>query len=348
MINYMKTILANRRVKLLIIVFAVITLTAVISHGIVRWMKIETTSGNHWVIGSESRKPSVFMAGSSLAGNGLSWSHIADVLNVSIEGWAVAGSSPSEWEIFQHKASHNRLTVLVVSAYDLNEYILSDFRAELVSTRQTIKDLWNSQADWPFIKRMISQYPLTYIRAIFPTAGRSDGVMVGVREKMRKLMGAALPLESEAGPTLSFSEDAPLERHQEEKISDWDPGRKLRRIAAMRSGCLGKHSYNGPKFLAFLRMLRHAEEQGEVVVVVLPVSPIYKEEFMTQEVQRSFEAAINAASNSSPKSVWIRLDQLDSLRSNDYFWDLVHMNSSGQRVATDIFLHRIEEVSILP
>ena len=107
-------------------------ITAIISHSIIDWLKIETGFGGHWVIESGGDKPSVFMAGSSLAGDGLSWCRISDVLDLRIEGWGVAGSSTSEWERFQNRAKQARLTVIVVSPYDLNENFLCDFRAEVV------------------------------------------------------------------------------------------------------------------------------------------------------------------------------------------------------------------------
>lgn len=331
----------------MIIISVVVAITAIISRSITASLGIETTPSGYWVTGPGAGRASVFLAGSSLAGDGLAWKEISDVLNLRIEGWGVAGSSPSEWERFQHLATQAKVTVLVVSSYDLNEYFLSDFRAEVVPLGQTIKDLRQSRADWPYSKRLLSLYPLTYLRMLYPTAGRSDGVMVGVRENLRKLVRAVFPLESEAGPTLSFNETASTQEYKKEKISSWSSGRMLRRLASLRSACQGKHAFNGPKRLAFLRMLRQAQEQGRAVVVVLPVSPLYTKEFLTPEVKREFEEALTEAQHSVPKARWVHLDQLNELNSNEYFWDLVHMNSYGQKVATEAFLGQLMDFTSL-
>jgi hypothetical protein len=320
----------------------VVAITAIISHGIIAWLKIETTFGGNWVTGHGGGRPIIYMAGSSIAGDGLSWGRISDALNLRIEGWGVAGSSTSEWELFQHKATQPEMTVIVVSPYDLNENFLCDFRAEVVPFGQTIKDLWQSGADWFFTKRLLSTYALTYIRALFPTAGRSEGVMVGVREKFNSMLGNNLFSENKAGPTLSFNENSSAQNGKKDKISNWSPGRMLRRLASMRSGFQGNHVFKGPKQLAFLRMLHQAQKQGRVVVVVLPVSPAYANEFLNPAVRREFEDTLDSVQRSTPQSLWIRLDQLDELNSNEYFWDLVHINVYGQKIATEAFLAHLK------
>lgn len=338
----------SRRLQLVVIVCTVASIVAIISHGLIAWLKIETTFGEYWVTGPGRGKPSIFMAGSSLAGDGLAWGRIGNELNMRIEGWGVAGSSPCEWEQFQHLTTQIKLTFIVVSPYDLNEYYLSDFRAEVVPLGQTIKDLWHKRAEWPYCKRLLSLYPLTYLRILFPTAGRSDGVMVGVREKLKKLVGAASPMNSEAGPTLSLNETASTQEYKEEKISNWDPSRMLRRLAGLRIAGQGVHLFNGPKRLAFLRMLRQAQEVGRIVVVVLPVSPAYAKEFLTPELKGEFEQVLAETRRSVPQTGWIRLDQLKELNSNEYFWDLVHMNPDGQKIATKAFLTQFRKFSNLP
>lgn len=338
----------HRRLEFVIILFMVAMVTTIISHSTIAWLKIRTSFGGYWTIGPGDDKPSVFMAGSSLAGDGLSWGRIGDVLNLRIEGWGVAGSSPCEWEYFQPLAKQTKLTILVVSPYDLNENFLCDFRAEVVPLRQTMKDLWQSRASWPYCRRLLSLYPLAYLRKLFPTAGRSDGVMVGVREKLVRLVMGVVPMKSEAVPTFSLNKIASNQEGIKEKITDWSPGRMLRRLAAMRGDFQGKHTFKGPKNQAFLRMLREAQEQGRVIVVVLPVSPAYAEEFLTPRVKREFDQCLTEAQHSVPEASWLRLDQLDELNSNDYFWDLVHMNSYGQKTATRAFLGEFRKFLSLP
>ena len=334
----------NHRLQLLIIICVVAIITVVISHGMIAWLKIETKFGDHWVTGLGSGRPSVFMAGSSLAGDGLSWQQISNSLHMIIEGWGVAGSSPAEWEVYQHQVSQPQITVIVVSVYDLNEYFISDFRAELVPFRQTIKDLSHSSVDWPFYKRLITMYPLTYLRILYPTLGRSGGVMVGLREKFRKMVKPFLRIDTEAGPTLSLNENAENKEYKKEKISDWAPDRMLRRLAGLRGSCHGIHVYNGPKKLALLRMMQYARENGRVIVVVLPVSPAYAREFLTPEIRQDFEKALIDSQKRIPQALWIRLDQFNKLDSNEFFWDLVHMNSNGQKIATESFLEQIKNI----
>jgi hypothetical protein len=332
----------NRRSQLTIILCTVALITAIVSHGIIMWLRIQTSFGNYWKIDQRDNKYTAFMAGSSLAGDGISWVHVSDVLNMRIEGWGVAGSSPTEWEYFQRKSSNKELAFIVVSPYDLNEYYLCDFRAEVVPLVQAIADLWHSKADWPFCKYVLSQYPLAYIRKLFPTAGRSDGVMVGLRERLRYIVKELYPMQAESGPTLSLNGKDSTPEYKKERISEWDEGRKLRRLAGLRSASLNRHAFNGPKRMAFQRMLSHAKEGGHVVVVVLPVSPAYAREFLTPEVSREYEEALIEMQHTASLQTWIRLDKIIQLNSNEYFWDLVHINIYGQKIATAALLEEMK------
>ncbi len=262
-------------------------------------------------------------------------------LGVGIENWFVAGSSPSEWDPLQRRASSARLTFIVVSAYDLNENFLCDYRASVVPLDESIRDLWRSGADWPFTKRVLSQYPLRYLRFFFPTAGRSDGVMVGVREMLERSLRPWVKMENEAGPTIGSGPDPGSEANKTGKVSDWSKARVLRRMTLMRSACQDKQSFDGPKKLAFLRMLQRAHQQGRVIVVVLPVSPIYSEAFLTAEVSQQFERSLSDLEHHVPEAKWVHLEKLPALNSNAFFWDFVHMNATGQRIATEAFLSQI-------
>lgn len=332
----------SRRGELLAIICAVVLITAIVSRSITSWLRIETAPGGYWVIGPGDGEASVFMAGSSLSRDGLSWQLIATRLDRKIEGWGLAGSSPAEWERFQQLETHTKMTILVVSLYDLNEYFLSDYRAYVVPLTATIEDLRQTNLDWTFYKRVLSAYPLTYVRTLFPTAGRSDGIIRGSREKAETFLKALRPMEAKGTPLLSFDD------FKKEKITDWSQGMMLRRLVAMRIACQGRHAFNGPKKLAFLRMLHRAQEQGNVVVVVLPVSYAYAKELVTVEVQEHFEEVIAELKHKVEKVHWVRLDQLNGLTSNQYFQDLVHMNSYGQKIATEAFLDRLREFTPLP
>jgi hypothetical protein len=323
----------SRPRELLVIICAVVLITSFASHAVMAWLKIETTYGTHWIIGRDYPNRSAFLAGSSLAGDGIAWGPVSDTLKRPFEGWGVAGSSPSEWERFQDLATDSGMTVIVVSPYDLNEQFLSDFRADIVPLRQTAVDLWQSRSEWAFSKRLLSAYPVHYLRALYPTAGRSEGVIVGVREGLSKAMSGIVEAKAESGPTLSFDANAPP-AYKQETIADWAPARMLRRLTELRSASQGKHVFNGPKSMAFARMLRRGAAQGELLVVVLPVSPPYSKEFLTPAARGEFDRSLEAAVRVAPSAKWIRLDRRPELDSVDNFWDLVHMNARGQRLAT--------------
>src|SRR5689334_14776975 len=122
----------SRRLELITAILVVILVTAAVSHGITRWLKIETSPTGYAVTGSKNSETAVFMAGSSLAGDGIKWSKLGNDLNLRIESWWVAGSSPSEWEGFSKLAANAKLSIIVISVYDMNEHFLSDFHADLV------------------------------------------------------------------------------------------------------------------------------------------------------------------------------------------------------------------------
>src|SRR3989442_14460383 len=111
----------NRRLELVIIISVVVAITAIISRSITASLGIETTPSGYWVTGPGAGRASVFLAGSSLAGDGLAWKEISGVLNLRIGGWGGAGSSPSEWERFQHLAAQAKVPALVGSPLSWTE-----------------------------------------------------------------------------------------------------------------------------------------------------------------------------------------------------------------------------------
>jgi hypothetical protein len=328
----------RRKLQFALVLFVVVIAISVASHLLTAWLGIETRTGWYWQIGPPGSRPPAYLAGSSLAGDAISWDLVSTQLDQRICGWGVAGSSPWEWERFQRKIRQDPLTIIVVSPYDLNEEFLSDFHANVVSAADTIRDLWHSGADWPFALRVLSQYPLMYTRIFFPTAGRAYGVIGGLHDKLDKMLGSFAADNSEAGPTLAFGKESQVKEYKRQRISDWSPSQLLRRLAAMRSACHGEQSFAGPKKLAFLRMLHEGQEQGRVIVVVLPVSPAYVTEFLDPKDTLRFETELADARQAVPQAQWVRLDRLPELNSNDNFWDLVHMNPDGQQIATRAFL----------
>jgi hypothetical protein len=255
-----------------------------------------------------------------------------------MQTWFVAGSSPCEWQELQSRAPDAKLTIVGVSAYDLNEYFLSDYRPEIIPLSQTIRDLIQSHSSWAFSKRVVSQYPMTSLRTLFPTLGRSAGVTGAVRDRFEKLVHPKAKVESEAGPTVPDWGRMVADPSRLETINNWSPDYLLRRLTKLKTACLGQHSYNGPKRLALQRLLQQGRRQGEVVVLVLPVSPAYQGEFLDTETMRRFEAALADHQRSIPGVHWLRLDKVPELNNNSVFWDVVHMNVYGKKIATEKFL----------
>ena len=334
-------------VTLILVLCSCVALTAIASHLVCNYLRIRVGAVGYKLLAKGNQRPFALAEGSSLMLDGLSWNRISNAFGQGIENWFVAGSSPCEWEPLQHRSSNARLTFIVVSAYDLNEYFLCDYRAEVVSLNQSIKTLWKSGADWAFSKRTLSQYPLQYLRFLFPTLGRSDGVMVGTRERLGELLRPWLKIKSETGPAIGAGSDTVGEEVKTGRLTEWSEARILRRLALMRSACLGKHTFNGPKKLAFLRMLQRAQQQGNIIVVVLPVFPAYAKEFLSPETTRQFEDALSDVEGRVPQANWVHLEKLPTLHSDNYFWDLVHMNADGQQIATDEFLRQIHTKGIL-
>ena len=109
----------------------------------------------------------------------------------------------------------------------------------------------------------------------------------------------------------------------------------------MRTKCQGMHSYDGLKKIALIRLLQRVSHQGEVLLLVVPVSPTYQREFLTPNVIQQFEQTISEIQQLYPETRLIRLDQLATLEDDDVFQDLVHLNTSGQRIATAALLEQL-------
>ena len=318
----------------------------VVSHALVFWLGIETRTGRPWIVRSKSSSAiPAFICGSSLAGDGIGWGQVSEALQLNLTGWGVAGSSPWEWEAFQEKANKVKASFIIVSAYDLNEHFLCDFHATVVSPAVTIRDLYHSGSNWGFAKRILSQYPLRAIRVLFPTAGRSQGVMAGVRDKIAAALGRKG--SSERGPSLNLGKNDPADDGKSGNITQWSRARVLRRVSQLRTACGGRQDFSGPKQTALIRMLQHAKERGKTTVILLPVSESYTREFINDSVRDRFEEAIAAAQRRVSGVQWVRLDKVPGLGSDDHFWDLVHMNHQGKELATRALLQECDSSQAL-
>ena len=184
---------AMSRARQLVLTLTAATVIAVLgSHALAAWLKVLTKAGIPYSYGTPTPDSTAYLAGSSLAGNGISWDEAAAQLQLEIQTWGVPGGSPLEWEQFQTKAPGAQASFIVVSAYDLEESRICDFRADVVPLGTTIAGMRDVHADWPEMKRTISQYPLKWLRNLFPTLGRSTGILGALRIKINRLIRTAL------------------------------------------------------------------------------------------------------------------------------------------------------------
>jgi hypothetical protein len=327
---------SRRKLELIVILSTVVAMCSVASHLAIHWLGVRTGAVGYHHYGAERQKAETALFGSSLAYDGLDWQRICQLRGGAIESWATPGSSPAEWEVHQKRSTATTRAFVVVSAYDLNEHWLCDFRADIVPLKRTLGDLWQCQVDWEFRKRILSQYAMMCVRKFFPTVGRSDGVMTGVRDKIMRMLGRSLDGVDGDAPKFGFTDNIT----SQEKVTTWSAGHQLRRLTLMRIACQGKHSYNGPKKLALARLLEQADRQGEVLLIVMPVSPIYHKEFLGKSEIEEFETELADMQKGRPKLKVVRLDQIPSLRNDEMYRDFVHLNMFGNQIATAAFLNR--------
>jgi hypothetical protein len=326
-----------------LILASVLALTALISHAVARWVGMDLQPSGRSEFGRNFRSPPVLIACSSMLGAALDTDLVAADLSRHIEGVFTAGASPCELEILTRTVPDADLTIVGVSVYELDEQFIAEFRADIVPISQTVRDLLDSHVDWPFFKRTMSLYPLRYLQWLFPTAGRGVGIMVGVRSKLRRFGGVAGREATEALPMVKTGATISTVR-----VADWPAGRVLRQLSEMRSECRDLHGFNGPKHLAFRRMVRRLATQGKVLIVVLPLSPPYENDLLKPQDRQAFEKSLEDIAKQSPEAKWIRLDRLPELHSTEVYWDLLHLNLYGRRIATKAFRAQLSSLVRAP
>jgi hypothetical protein len=329
----------NYWIKRAAILCVSVALCSLISHGAIRWLGIKPGHSGYQPYGRNGVKPTAILYCSSLGYSAIDWGRVSEALQGTIESWATGGSSPSEWEADDRRSPGVAHTFIVVSPAEMNEYILCDFRAEIVPLGMAIRDLWSSDVDWELSRRILDQYPLMVVRMLFPTVGRSDGLLVGIRKKLRTLRGD--PTSTDVDDAPKFGSTGALEIT--EKVTDWSPGRLQRRMVLMREACQRKYSFNGPKALALRRLLRRATSQGQVTMAVVPVSPFYQKEFLSPHVKEEFERVLVKLQHEYPQMKLIRLDSISTLDDNNMYYDLLHLNMYGEKIASAAFLDRMRE-----
>jgi hypothetical protein len=266
---------------------------------------------------------------------GVDWSEIAKTMGKRMQGWAVPAGSVIEMEVLQSQVPSARVTFLGIGVSDLNENYVSDFRAEIVPMRSALTGLWAAHSEWPLARRVISQYPLSYLRMLFPTAGRSTTIMVGAREILRALRPSKKSNEPSERAVVASESNT-----HNENITSWPEARLMRNSAG------GNFAFSGPKRDALFRFMKRGDDLGKMVVLVMPLSPVYQKEFLSEAVLRQFNEALAEAQKKTPDALWIRLDAVPELKSNELYWDLVHLNAPGQAIASKIVLEQLAAAGI--
>jgi len=322
-------------------------LSSIANHALAYWLGLPQTvpwshsKATYRRVGPRTG-PQVFCGGSSLLVSGLNWPEVSQSLGEGVENWTVAGSSPEVWEVFQQQQRVSDTTIIGVSVYDLNEMRLTPERARFVPLTTTAADLWSSTADPELRRRILSQYAISFVRAVYPLAGDADKVLVALRSKAAHLRGQEASLQQHEGVVVE--KEGTLEVEDATDIKQWSAGQLLRRLEALRAENHGMHKFSeGPKSRALRRVLARAQQQGRVIVVVLPVSQYYLDAFLEKASMAAFEKALSNDMESAPEATLVRLDQVPGVSDDKYFLDLVHLNSYGRRMLTPIFITRVNE-----
>jgi hypothetical protein len=322
---------------------AVLALSAGLSHLTAAALGVRFASVSHLSVRPDLRGRPLVLLGSSITLYGLDQEALATAIGRPLTARFVPSGSPAELETLQAEVDPVSATVVGLSIYDMNELVLADRRPELVPIRRAVADLREAGADWPFTKRVLGQYLLHGATRAFPTAGKSDLVMVGVRRVAREAAAGRWPFGRPsalrppggggATPAILFDPRGATDR--ERTLDSWPREERLRNIANYGITGRDRHAFFGPKFLALRRLATAAVARGETVVVVFPVSPPYAVEFLDAAARVRFEQELAALATAAPAVVILRLDLDPALQSERAFRDLVHLGPEGRRHATD-------------
>jgi hypothetical protein len=328
--------LSDRR-QFWVVLIVTVGLAIAASQLTARWLGFRSVPMIPFDYGAANAQTRAFAASSSLGYYGLDWGDIATNTGWWVRRYDIPGASPCEMEVGQELITNVTVSVMVISAFDMDEGYFSNFRCALAPLGQTVQDLKESQSSWAFTKRTLSHYPEYWLQKVFPTAGSAMGVFVGLRAQWRawsKSGGAS-------DKAVLNGSDAGLPA---DRISTWNEGRLLRNAATLNAAAQGVHFYGGPKYQSLLRMLNKARARGQVYAVVMPVSPEYRRLF-GEKIMRAFEDSMAGLERDCPGTKFVRLDRAKVLNDDSYFWDLVHLNVYGRPIATRELEQRLRELA---
>jgi hypothetical protein len=328
--------------QLFIISLSVLVLCSAFSHLAARALKLRTQPISLLTFGNTNLPVTGAVGGSSLTFYGIEWNEVSHHLDTGMVGYGVPGGSVVELEVLQRRLPAARWTFLGVSLFDLNENSISDFRADVVPFSDALESLRESRSSWAHGKRVISQYPIKYLRTVFPTAGRSVAFMVGFRTELRARLRQQPALETTDRAVISNQSNP----HQD-GINTWPPARRLRNLASLRSHAGAELVFGGQTWNSLQRYLERGSQQGRVILVVIPESPTYRAEMVSPATLQQFETRLTEIRQRFPDVLCVRLDQAAELDSDALYWDLVHLNAPGQTIATRVLLARLRDAGLL-
>ena len=324
----------SSRANSIYVIGTAIFVAAIASWTVAHFLGIQNPRVERANFGSHFSGPPVLVLGSSLTFFDMSFPNVAKALQRPIEVRSVGAASPCELEPLQQEVAGPAMTLIGVSIFDLNERNLSDAKPLLVPFWRSALDLSQSHSSWSQSKRLLSAYPVQWTRYVFPIAGHSPEIIVAMRDRLIGQTHGAPSAEEQPRMQLT-SEDVA----RPEKITDWSEARLLRRLAEMRRSGVDENSFSGPKSKALDRILRRALERGGTTkLIVLPVSPPYRREFVNANGAALFEGALARVQSEFPKLEVLRLDKSPQLNEPTVFWDLVHLNDEGRHLATAALL----------
>ncbi len=314
----------NSRQRFSLVILLTLVFASAVSHALARWLRVtlDPMEAHHY--GAESLRPPILVAGSSLTFFAVDWEGAAVRLGQKINTFACATASPCEIEAMPFATTEGAVRVIGISRFEMNEERITSLRPELVPLLQTAADLRASRMGWDYCKKLLGQYPAMYARIAFPTAGRSGAVMVGLRGKARQFLhgGSRTELSVHGGDV------------QTERLTDWDAGRLARNLSSMRASGGNREVFGGPKLRALARLAGTASTGRPLVILILPVSPLYQREVGSAAGLAAFDAQLEATTFRQAGVHVLRADRLPEFDDAAKFCDLVHINLEGRAALT--------------
>jgi len=285
--------------------------------------------------------PRVLALGSSLMNFGIALPKVSSELNFTIFVRGCGAGSPAEFEFLAPEVPTVDGTLLFTSIFEMSEGMVSDSHTTLVPFHVSGNDILQTGVSWGYTKTVMWSYPLQKFQSLFPTLGRSWEIFVTIRDKLRSIRSRASNHSEDARIALT-----PGLNQIQESNTKWDIGRLKRNMAQLRmQNVQFNERFRGPKSLALHRIFSAANNRRFQVLVIMPVSPAYTAGILNRAASNDFASMLDRIQNANPELHVLRLDKDPALQSDLNFWDLVHLNASGQAMATTRLIAYLQQLS---